>query len=98
MKQATYTFVYFNYTIFYELNAMPWQRQLVPGLSLQRHGFSPKATYVRCGGYSNTGTGFLQVLQFSCQVHSSKHPYSHSTSLPYHQPYTIIATNNIIKK
>jgi hypothetical protein len=77
---------------------MPWLRQLVPGLSLQRHGFSPKATHVRCGGYSNTGTGFLQVLQFSCQVHSSKHPYSHNTSLTYNQPYTIIATNNIIKK
>jgi len=25
---------------------MPWLRQLVSGLSLQRHGFSPKAAHV----------------------------------------------------
>ena len=79
-KQISYTSVYFNLRIFYEENALPWLRQLVSGLSLQRQGFSPKATHVGCGGHSNTRTGFFQVLQFSCWVHSSKHPYSHSTS------------------
>jgi hypothetical protein len=31
---------------FNEENAMPWLRQLVSGLSLQRHGFSPNAAHV----------------------------------------------------
>jgi len=47
MKQATNTFVYFNLTIFYEENIMPWLKQLFFGLSLQRHGFNPKAAHVK---------------------------------------------------
>jgi hypothetical protein len=46
MKQATYTSVYFKLRIFYKENSMPWLRQLVSGLSLQRHGFNSKAAHV----------------------------------------------------
>ena len=99
MKQATYTFVYFNPRIFYVENATLWLRQLVSGLLLHRHGFNPKAAHV---GFvvdiATLGQGSSQVLLFSCQDYSNKHPYSHSTSLTYHQLYTIITSNNIIQK
>jgi len=75
---------------------MPWLRQLVSGLSLQRHGFSPKAAHV---GFVVDivilGQGSSKYFSFPVR---SIHPYSHSIPLTSHQPYTIIATNNIIQK
>jgi hypothetical protein len=47
------------------LQAVPWLRRLVAGLSLRRPGFDPGSVHVRfCGGQSDTVTGFSPNCRF----------------------------------
>jgi len=55
---------------------MPWLRRLIADLSPRRPDFD---SWI-CGGHCGIGTGFLGVLRFSRQSHSTKAPHPSSST------------------